>query len=258
MPGYYAAIARYYDALNADQQADIPFYLELAERCAGPILEVGCGSGRVLFPLVAGGHNAYGLDSEQAMLALAEERARRLDAAQRKRLTLLHGNILHYNFTQRFGLILLSYNLLTHFHDIDTLRQLLQRLRQIALPTACLVIDLPHPGAVFASQDQETTQHERDILDSESGALVQVFSRSQFDYSAQILDITWIFEEMNDEGLIRRRLARQSLRIFTRDEVKLLLHSCGWQEPEIYGDYDRRPYEDESERLIGISYPAKG
>ena len=68
MAGFYATIARYYDAENTDKNDDVPLYLELAEEHGGPIMDIGCGTGRVMIPLARAGHEVHGIDNEPAML----------------------------------------------------------------------------------------------------------------------------------------------------------------------------------------------
>ena len=253
MSSHYATIARYYDTLNADQVDDIPLYLELAEIATGPVLDVGCGSGRILFPFLAAGHEAHGIELESAMLALAENRAMSLSPAARARLSLFHGDATQYVFTTHYGLIFLSYNMLMHFYETAAQILLLQNLCRAAHSSTRLIIDLPHPGEVFVSQDLDSLQHERDIIDPNSGCLIQVFSRSRLDLSTQLLDVTWNYDEIADDGCLRRTVTNQRLRYFTKAELSLLLRISGWKERAVYGDYDRQPYEDGCERLLVIA-----
>src|SRR5947208_2019322 len=67
-----AGMARLYDSFRYD--ADLPWYLELAAAQGGRVLELACGSGRVLLPLARAGHEVVGLDSSPHMLALAREK----------------------------------------------------------------------------------------------------------------------------------------------------------------------------------------
>src|SRR5215210_8633506 len=64
-----ATLARLYDAFPFE--ADLPLYLDLAAAEGGRVLEVACGSGRVLVPLARAGHDVVGLDASPHMLALA-------------------------------------------------------------------------------------------------------------------------------------------------------------------------------------------
>lgn len=49
--------------------ADLPLWEELAARCGGPVLELGCGTGRVALHLARRGHAVVGLDRDPELLA---------------------------------------------------------------------------------------------------------------------------------------------------------------------------------------------
>ena len=70
----YDELAEYYDLIHTHVKEDIPFYLSLAQETGGPILELGCGSGRTLLPLVKAGYEVVGLDNSRPMLQRAELR----------------------------------------------------------------------------------------------------------------------------------------------------------------------------------------
>ncbi|HEX5501234.1 MAG TPA: class I SAM-dependent methyltransferase, partial [Thermomicrobiales bacterium] len=84
-----AALARLYDAFPFD--ADLPFYLELAAAQGGRVLELACGSGRVLVPLARAGHRVVGLDASPHMLALAREKLAAAGPEVAARATLVQG-----------------------------------------------------------------------------------------------------------------------------------------------------------------------
>ena len=72
-----------------------------------------------------------------------------------------------------------------------------------------------------------------------------------------MLDVTWIFDEIVEGSQLERIIAKQRLRYFTQSEVILLLRISGWEVNAIYGDYDRRPYTDDGERLLVSASLAK-
>jgi SAM-dependent methyltransferase len=76
---YGPVTARYYDAAYATLEslgADVGFYRELAHRAAGPVLELGCGTGRVLGPIAADGVACTGIDASPEMLDVLRGYAR--------------------------------------------------------------------------------------------------------------------------------------------------------------------------------------
>src|SRR5258706_2152624 len=79
----YDAIAPFYDIEHAHFDEDLDVYLNFAELSGGPLLELACGSGRLLLPLTEAGFEATGVDSSAKMLSLAEQRLRQAGGASR-------------------------------------------------------------------------------------------------------------------------------------------------------------------------------
>src|SRR5438105_2739833 len=75
-------VARYYDLEHDALTEDVALYCELARAGGGgPVLELGCGTGRVLAGLVRSGHAVVGVDWSRPMLERAERRLRASDPA---------------------------------------------------------------------------------------------------------------------------------------------------------------------------------
>src|ERR1700682_6071049 len=87
-PGGDAQLASLYDVFAFD--GDLPLYLELAREQGQRVLEIACGSGRVLVPLARAGFDVVGIDVSAHMLALAETK---LDAASRANARLVHADM---------------------------------------------------------------------------------------------------------------------------------------------------------------------
>lgn len=254
MSGFYATIARYYDAEHTDRTDDLALYSELAEEFGSPALDIGCGTGRVLFHLAQEGHTVYGIDSEQAML----DRARRKLAAfphLNERVRIHQGDVLAYEPDATFNLVLLSYNSLMHFHDQPQQLALLQRLRRWIAPGGALVIDLPNAGETFATQDSSALTLERTFIDSETGHLIMQQAVSYLDRVQQLMHVTWIYDEITGQGAVQRTVAPVVFRYFFYPEVRLLLAQTGFEPVEVYGDAEHGPFEDGCERMIVLARP---
>jgi SAM-dependent methyltransferase len=246
---FYATIARYYDAEHTDKTDDLLLYSELASEYDGPILDVGCGTGRVMFHLAQEGYTVHGIDSEYAMLERAKIKLNMFGHV-RDKMRLHHGDVLTYEFDMRFKMVLLSYNALMHFHDQDDQIALLTRLHDLLEDDGLLVIDLPNAGETFASPDSEAITLERTFVDSESGHLVMQQATSYLDRVEQLMRVNWIYDEITGDGTLKRTIAPVIFRYFFYPEVALLLRVCGLMVDEVYGSTDRDPFEDGCERMI--------
>ncbi len=85
----YAATAEFYDYVVPYQtRPDVTFFVEAAQASGGPVLEVGCGTGRVLIPTARAGISIYGIDLSPHMLAVCEQRLEQEPAEVQQRVQL--------------------------------------------------------------------------------------------------------------------------------------------------------------------------
>ena len=140
-----------------------------------------------------------------------------------------------------------------HFHDPAAQRTLLKRLREWVVPGGALIIDLPNAGEAFAAPDTEAVTLERTFLEEETGHLVMQQSVSRIDRAEQIMHVTWIYDEIGDEGELTRTVVPVLIRYFFLAEIRLLLEVCGFEMDDVYGDFDRIPFEDGVPRMIVVA-----
>lgn len=254
MAGFYANVARYYDAENTDKNDDIPFYLELAQETEGPLLDVGCGTGRVMFPLARAGYDVYGIDNEPAML----DRARALlkqEPALKSKLHFHLGDAKTYTMPVKFGLTLVPYNGLMHFLDQESQIAVLRNLRAWTRDDGMMVLDLPNAGDVYATEDSDSLIFERTFLEPETGHLVMQQSVSALDRTLQTLQVTWIYDEITADGSLKRTFAPLKLYYYFYSEIRLLLALTGWEVEAVYGDLDGSEFEDGAPRMVILARP---
>lgn len=249
MSAFYTSVARFYDADTSDKVDDLALYSRLAADVEGPILDVGCGTGRIVFHLAQEDHRVVGVDNNRAMLDIFE---RKLEAMPHLRdlIDLHEANITDFQTEERFGLILLSYNALMHFYEQPLQMRLLQHLGQLLREDGLLVIDLPNAGETFATQDSDAMILERKFIDPETGHMIMLWSTSYLDRVTQLLHVQWFYDEVGEDGTVKRLFAPNVLRYYFYPEMRLLLQSCGLEIEAVYGDPDDGPFEDGCERMI--------
>ena len=252
MQDSYDRLARFYDAENQDLTEDLALYSALLDEVGGPVLDVGCGTGRVALHLAAEGARVVGVDISGAMLRGAQARlAGRADLAGR--VTLHEGSITTFTSDLHFGLAVIAYNGFMHLRDQ---REQLAALRQIAAvlrDDGLLAIDLPNAGEAYAAPDEVGLVYERTFTDAESGQTVMQQSISQVNRAEQTLTITWVYDLIDAEGVVRRSLVPQRLLYVFPAEMDLLLLHAGLKRLQFYGDYDRAPFADGCPRMIVLA-----
>lgn len=249
---FYETVARFYDAENIFFTEDLALYSELAAETDGPILDVGAGTGRVTFHLAQEGHRVFGVEISEDMLARAKRKLAVMPELK-DRIVLQGGDILKTEFHEQFGLIIVPYNTFMHMRTQAMQLKVLGQFSRWLRPDGLIVIDIPNPGDLYATQDDGSVVLERTFHEPESGHLVMQHSVSEMDRAAQIMYITWIYDEIFDDGTVHRTLAPLTLRYYFPAEVDLLLKLSGLARVDFYGDYDGSPFEDGSARMVTVA-----
>ncbi len=248
----YTDLARYYDAENADLVEDLPAYATLVERFGGPVLDLGCGTGRVTFYLAQ--HKTYvvGVDISQDMITRARERATR-QKFPAGRVNWLRANVTELSLNMDFGLAIFAYHGFMHLLEPDQQIAALERIGAHLKPGGGVAIDLPNPIEIFRASDVAALVLERTFHDPQSGQTVMQQSLASVDRATQILELIWVYDRIGDNGLVHRDIIPLKLRYTTAQEIKLLLRCAGLQLEGLYGNYDFEPYREDSPHLFVIA-----
>jgi SAM-dependent methyltransferase len=132
--GAESLFVRAYDAFYAGGAApiadDIAFYDRLAQATGGPVLELGCGTGRIALPLAQAGLAVTGIDVSAGMLALARRKSERLAAAASRCLTFVEGDMARLDLGRRFGMAFIAFRSFQHLLTVDEQRATLTGVRR--------------------------------------------------------------------------------------------------------------------------------
>lgn len=248
----YDILIRYYDAENAGFVEDFAAYSLLADRFGGPVLDVGCGTGRVAFQLVREGVQITGVDLSEKMLERARERAAKQGIRPRQ-FTAKQGDIRQLTLDDQFNLTILTFNTFMHFLDHAAQIDVLERLASLTHPGGGIAIDLPNPIDTFVAPDVPGLVLERTFIDPETGHPVMQQSLASLDRVTQIMDLTWIYDRIVPDGQISRLMVPLQIRYTFASEIELLLERSGWSGIECYGTYGFDPYEEASPRLFVVA-----
>lgn len=248
----YAVLARYYDLENADFVEDLSAYTELASQQAGPVLDVGCGTGRVTFHLARAGHTLVGVDPSAAMLDRARRKLEK-QSFDAERVRLIEDDVTNLKLDERFGFAVFAYNGFMHLTGRDAQLSVLKAIRQHLSDDGLLALDLPNPLEAFAGPDDPALVLERTFTDPDTGETVMQQSIASMDRATQLMQVTWVYDRLTADGTLRRTLAPLVLRYTFPAEMDLLLQIAGFRLRAIYGDYDFEPYGEASPRMFVVA-----
>ena len=141
--GWYERHADQYDRRHPGAAGDLAFYVALAQQYGGPVLELGCGHGRVARAIAATGTHVVGLDRSPAML-----RSARAQTEPALRIDWLAGDLRRFAFAGRFPLIIAPYRTLQHTADTAELGATIACCARHLTPTGTLAFDLTNAAAL--------------------------------------------------------------------------------------------------------------
>src|SRR5918992_6217653 len=135
--------ADFYDWENAQtlDRRDVKFWRKMAERANGPVLELGCGTGRVTIPVARAGVRIIGVDRSAGMLAYAAKRSRRARAGRRPTLLRADIRFLPFRTAARFDLVMAPYGILQSLVRESDVKATLASVARILAPGGIFGVD---------------------------------------------------------------------------------------------------------------------
>jgi SAM-dependent methyltransferase len=256
---YDSVIADFYDTspLVARRTQDLKFYLEVASTYGGPILELGCGTGRITMPLAETGQRLTAMDISLKMLERAEQKRAALSAACRKNVRLLQGDMTRFDLQERFPLIIIPFRPFQHLLTVDEQLQCLACVRRHLADGGRLILDFFQTDA--ARMHDPVFLEEHFVADYEiAGARkVRLTERiAAFHRAEQRNDVEMAFTVTGAHGRQHRSVFAFTFRYFFRYEVEHLLARSGFRVQELFGDFDRSPLRDDSPEMIFVAAAA--
>lgn len=244
-----AAYPPLYHAHHSRYLEDLPFWLKLAARQGSPILELGCGSGRVLIPLAKSGQRVIGLDRDPAMLSFLQAR---LPTEAEESVHLIQADLTQFSLALRFALILMPCNTLSTLASPERAK-LLSLVRFHLLPQGFFAASIPNPARLAKLPVRSSAEVEDTFVHPLSGNPVQVSSEWRKDRAWFLL--RWHYDHLLPDGRVERLSVEMHHALTDTPTYCQELASAGLEVAEQYGDFDQPEYTLESPYWIFVARP---
>jgi SAM-dependent methyltransferase len=253
---YDSFIADYYDEspVVKGRIQDVIFYRDAVREYGDPVLELGCGTGRITMALAEAGKRVTGLDLSERMLERAVHKRGALPVEVRERLHLVQGDMTQFDLGEKFRLVIIPFRPFQHLLEIEQQMDCLECVRKHLAPGGRLILDVFQTDA----ERMHDPVHMRETLITEyktaDGRQVRISERlAAFHRAEQRNDVEMIFSIKHKGGKQERLIFAWTLRYFFRYEVEHLLVRCGFRVKAEYGNFDRTPLEDASPEMIYVA-----
>lgn len=266
------------DALSYDlvysltETEDLRFWGNMANQLQPDrILEIGCGTGRVTWPMAMLGFNIVGLDSEQAMLDVARLKRRYKPSDVRRRARFIQKDARDFTFKQKFDLVIIPLNTFNHFVDTEDQVAVLKNIQSCLNPEkGVLIMDLLNAGATSVVCKDSSTQIIDNAIPSEDPSKLILgkdledklgVARLIYDYYDKTTGVFYVHRWNFLVNLEKNRLAASHrihapMAVHTWISIMNPLKEAGFERGQNIGNYEAHPYLDIACLTVGV--PIKG
>ena len=248
----------YDDTVAYAARTDVAFYVAQARAAEGPVLEVGCGSGRIFVPSLRVSPRAVGLDASAAMLARCEARLAAEPPEVRDRARLVHGAATDFDLGETFALVTAPFRVFQHLLSTEEQLACLDRVRRHLLPRGRFVFDVYNPDLRRLRHSAEFAEEVEDMPEqplADGRRLRRTGRVVSFQPARQVNEVEIALYVTHPDGREERMATRFPMRYYFRFELEHLLARAGFGLVAVYGDFSRGAFGDESPEMVVVAEP---
>jgi SAM-dependent methyltransferase len=241
----YDPLTDLYD-LEYTHDYDISFWLSLAEREAGPIIEWGAGTGRLAAPLAAAGHDVTAVELSAKMVERGKQKGGSVEWVV--------GDMRSANPGCRYGLAICAFNSFLCLKSVDDALAFLRNAHEHLVPGGLLGVEVSafSPEELVDPPGGPALRHDftRELPDDR----LDRFSVSHYDAATQLMQMRLFYERYGSSGKLETTRAHDlTIRITRRDELDLMLRLTGFEGEAVYGGFEGEPFTSTSDHLIVLA-----
>jgi SAM-dependent methyltransferase len=248
----YRINAIYYDGAYDSVEAlvDVPFYVEEAKRAGGPVLELGCGTGRVSREIARTGIDVVGIDSSPSMLEIFRQHLGDEDAALADRIRLRDGDLRTVDLERTFPLVILPFRVLQHMYTLDDQKRAFATIARHMDAESVALFDVffPRFERVYSGIGEVDDQMEWRTADGKR--IERTFIKDSIDKIEQSFAGRFIYRTYEGEELEKEETTSLKMVCYTPPQLRLLCELTGLEVAETFGSFARVPLDNEASNII--------
>jgi ubiquinone/menaquinone biosynthesis C-methylase UbiE len=229
--------------VDHETDIDVAFWLERVKECGGPVLELGCGTGRVAIPLREAGFSVGGMDFSESMLAQARKKSDRVEWIQE--------DIRNFKLDRKFHCIISPYYSLNYCHTIEDIEAVFKNCKAHLSSEGKLIFDLIYLSAQFLQDlfdEKGVRKTVRKFIDPQTQEEIEVKCEEEYSFTGQIHSEIMHYHFSNGK-IVSERLDH---RIYFPKEIEAILKYNGFKIERCFGNYDSSAFSENSPHHIFV------
>ncbi|HLF91473.1 MAG TPA: class I SAM-dependent methyltransferase [Anaerolineales bacterium] len=237
-----------YHAHHVLRADDLPFWQSLAKEYDGPVLELGCGTGRILLTLTGESRRLTGLDTDPNMLVYLRET---IPSQALANVNIIHADMRTFDLPERFALVILPCNTYSTFTAPER-EQIARTVRRHLQPGGVFAFSVPNPHLIASLDPIGEFDIEDSFLHPHTGHSVEVFSR--WERTPETITFTWRYDQHYLNGNTIPYTTSTCHQLDTPEMYLEELQRANLTPIALYGDYQCTLFDpEESIYLIVLS-----
>ena len=239
---YYGLMAEFWDLFRGDTSTweDRFFFLATVEKFGQPVLDVGCGTGRILLDFMQQGIDIDGVDNSPDMLALCKQKAEKLNLTP----NLYQQEMDKLSLPRKYQTILVPSSSFQLLLDLTLPPVTMDRFYEYLLPGGTLVMPFM---TLWKEGDPLEGEWTSEATRPEDGATIRRWQYSRFDPDTSLEDTIDRYEIIRDDKVIVSEEHRQSpaTRSYTQEQAVTLYQNAGFKGIRLFHEFTFEPVKPE-------------
>ncbi len=229
---------------SEEKKDDISFYINIAREVGGDILEIACGSGRILIPMAKKGINVVGFDNSMTMLRLADKKI--TQNRLKKKIQIFLADMTDFALKKKFNMAFVAYNTFNHIISHEKQINTLMAVNNSLISGGTFVMEvIPYRKINFTGIVYRRTKYNKNL-----NLKIEAYSSTNYDHKKDIEIVTWFYlikKEKKIENMFRSTFLRKLIKM---NDIYSMLKKCGFTNINLYGNYNRDENAEEKKIFI--------
>lgn len=252
-----------YELEYKNKKEDLDFWIKLVKDLkVKSILELGVGTGRVLFPLVKALNQqvkkAVGLEVDANLLAQTKKKLHRDYSEIEDKIELIKADMRSFVLKDRFDFIFIPFNTFSLIYKLEDHLVVLEVVKKHLKPRGYFAFEVYAPKLELLSRlAKKERVTKKEFLDEAEGVRLIRVRKSRYYPASQVIDTEYRYRKYDsNDTLIDKYDTKFKLYKFFPTELSLLLKNAGFLIEYFWGDFQRNEFGDDSRRMIVVVKPA--